>query len=239
MSAERRGKGASHQPRATSRESRAGRTGAARAGGDEGEVPGRGGACDAEGAGGRGRRIVFTNGCFDLLHRGHTRYLEQARALGDLLVVAINNDESVRGLKGPSRPVVPDEQRAEVLAALAAVDLVTIFEELDPDRVTVPCGRTCWSRGEGTGRRPGSWAPTYPVAGWDGAQPAVRGRGVDVGPDRAYRGAVVEAWLTRPPIPGNPHGGCLPRLPQARSASGISDRLGRPEVRSRPRYADR
>ena len=82
-----------------------------------------------------GRRVVFTNGCFDLLHRGHTRYLEQARALGDLLVVAINSDASVRALKGPSRPVVPAEQRAEVLAALAAVDLVAIFDELDPTRV--------------------------------------------------------------------------------------------------------
>jgi D-beta-D-heptose 7-phosphate kinase/D-beta-D-heptose 1-phosphate adenosyltransferase len=82
-----------------------------------------------------GRRVVFTNGCFDLLHRGHIRYLEQARALGDALVVAINSDGSVRALKGPGRPVVPADQRAEVLAALAAVDLVVIFEELDPDRV--------------------------------------------------------------------------------------------------------
>ena len=82
-----------------------------------------------------GRRIVFTNGCFDLLHRGHVRYLEQARAQGDALVVAINSDDSVRALKGPRRPIVPAEQRAEVLAALAAVDLVLVFEELDPDRV--------------------------------------------------------------------------------------------------------
>ncbi len=82
-----------------------------------------------------GRRVVFTNGCFDLLHLGHTRYLEQARALGDLLVVAINSDASVRAVKGPNRPVVPAEQRAEVLAALAAVDLVAIFDEVDPARV--------------------------------------------------------------------------------------------------------
>jgi D-glycero-beta-D-manno-heptose 1-phosphate adenylyltransferase len=81
------------------------------------------------------RRVVFTNGCFDLLHRGHTRYLEQARALGDLLVVAINSDASVRKLKGRGRPVVPAEERAEVLAALAAVDVVLIFEELTPARV--------------------------------------------------------------------------------------------------------
>jgi rfaE bifunctional protein nucleotidyltransferase chain/domain len=82
-----------------------------------------------------GRRVVFTNGCFDLLHRGHTRYLEQARALGDLLVVAINGDASVRALKGRGRPVVPAEERAEVLAALAVVDLVLIFDDLTPARV--------------------------------------------------------------------------------------------------------
>jgi len=82
-----------------------------------------------------GRRAVFTNGCFDLLHPGHIRYLEQARALGDLLVVAINGDDSVRRLKGPTRPVVPAAQRAEVLAALEAVDLVLVFHELDPERV--------------------------------------------------------------------------------------------------------
>jgi D-beta-D-heptose 7-phosphate kinase/D-beta-D-heptose 1-phosphate adenosyltransferase len=82
-----------------------------------------------------GRRIVFTNGCFDLLHRGHIRYLERARALGDVLVVAVNSDASVRTLKGRDRPVVGAEQRAEVLAALAAVDFVVIFEELDPARV--------------------------------------------------------------------------------------------------------
>jgi D-beta-D-heptose 7-phosphate kinase/D-beta-D-heptose 1-phosphate adenosyltransferase len=82
-----------------------------------------------------GGRVVFTNGCFDLLHRGHTRYLEQARALGDFLVVAVNSDSSVRRLKGAGRPVVPARERAEVLAALAAVDLVLIFADLDPDRV--------------------------------------------------------------------------------------------------------
>jgi rfaE bifunctional protein nucleotidyltransferase chain/domain len=82
-----------------------------------------------------GRRVVLTNGCFDLLHRGHIRYLEQARTLGDLLVVAVNSDVSVRQLKGAGRPVVPADQRAEVLAALAAVDLVLIFDERDPGRV--------------------------------------------------------------------------------------------------------
>src|SRR5712692_5846260 len=79
-----------------------------------------------------GRRVVFTNGCFDLLHPGHVRCLEQARALGDLLVVAINSDTSVRQLKGNGRPLVPQEERAEILAALAAVDSVVIFDALTP-----------------------------------------------------------------------------------------------------------
>jgi rfaE bifunctional protein nucleotidyltransferase chain/domain len=81
------------------------------------------------------RRIVFTNGCFDLLHPGHIRCLEQARALGDWLVVAINSDASVRRMKGPDRPVVPENERAEVLAALAAVTYVTIFEEDTPQQI--------------------------------------------------------------------------------------------------------
>ena len=83
----------------------------------------------------QGRRVVFTNGCFDLLHPGHTRYLTEARALGDVLVVAINSDRSVRSLKGPNRPVVTEVERAEVLAALRFVDLVTIFDDLDPREV--------------------------------------------------------------------------------------------------------
>src|SRR5262249_29062764 len=81
----------------------------------------------------RGRRIVFTNGCFDVLHVGHSRYLEEARALGDILVVGLNSDSSVRGLKGPRRPIVPEADRAELLAALAAVDYVALFDELTPD----------------------------------------------------------------------------------------------------------
>jgi D-beta-D-heptose 7-phosphate kinase/D-beta-D-heptose 1-phosphate adenosyltransferase len=79
------------------------------------------------------KRIVFTNGCFDLMHIGHTRYLQQARALGDLLVVGVNSDASVRSLnKGVDRPIVPEAQRAEVLAALGCVDYVVIFTEPDP-----------------------------------------------------------------------------------------------------------
>lgn len=79
-----------------------------------------------------GRRVVFTNGCFDLLHPGHVRCLAEARALGDVLVVAINSDRSVRGNKGPERPLVAEQDRAEVLAALASVDYVTIFDEPTP-----------------------------------------------------------------------------------------------------------
>ncbi|MGC4782202.1 D-glycero-beta-D-manno-heptose 1-phosphate adenylyltransferase [Micromonospora zamorensis] len=79
-----------------------------------------------------GRSVVFTNGCFDVLHRGHVRYLEQARALGDLLIVAVNSDGSVRRLKGADRPVNPVEDRAALLAALACVDHVVVFEEDSP-----------------------------------------------------------------------------------------------------------
>lgn len=79
-----------------------------------------------------GKQLVFTNGCFDLLHPGHVRYLDQARALGDALVVALNSDQSVRALKGEGRPILSQRERAEVIAALAAVDYVTIFDEETP-----------------------------------------------------------------------------------------------------------
>jgi D-beta-D-heptose 7-phosphate kinase/D-beta-D-heptose 1-phosphate adenosyltransferase len=80
----------------------------------------------------RGERIVFTNGCFDLLHVGHVRSLEQARGLGDRLLVAVNSDASVRRLKGPLRPLVAQRQRAEVIAALACVDWIVVFGEDTP-----------------------------------------------------------------------------------------------------------
>lgn len=79
-----------------------------------------------------GKRVVFTNGCFDLLHPGHVRYLAAARALGDVLIVALNSDRSVRELKGPTRPILTEAERTEVLAALASVDYVTIFDEPTP-----------------------------------------------------------------------------------------------------------
>jgi len=83
----------------------------------------------------RGQRVVFTNGCFDVLHPGHTGYLAEARALGDALIVAVNSDASVRALKGPNRPIFPAAERTEVLAALRAVDYVTIFDDLTPQAV--------------------------------------------------------------------------------------------------------
>ena len=80
----------------------------------------------------QGLKLVFTNGCFDLLHPGHTRYLAEARSLGDRLMVAVNSDRSVCVLKGPGRPIFPQDERAEILAALAAVDYVTVFDDLTP-----------------------------------------------------------------------------------------------------------
>jgi rfaE bifunctional protein nucleotidyltransferase chain/domain len=79
-----------------------------------------------------GRRVVFTNGCYDLLHPGHIRLLEQARSLGDLLVLALNSDASVRRMKGPTRPLIPEDERTEMALALEAVDAVTLFDEETP-----------------------------------------------------------------------------------------------------------
>jgi D-beta-D-heptose 7-phosphate kinase/D-beta-D-heptose 1-phosphate adenosyltransferase len=78
------------------------------------------------------QKLVFTNGVFDLLHVGHVRYLAQARALGDALLVAVNSDRSVRELKGPDRPLTNENDRAEILAALSAIDYVTIFDDISP-----------------------------------------------------------------------------------------------------------
>jgi len=80
----------------------------------------------------RKKRIVFTNGCFDLLHVGHLRYLEKAKSLGQVLVVGLNSDRSVRTLKGPGRPILPERERAEILSGLACVDYVAIFDEPTP-----------------------------------------------------------------------------------------------------------
>ncbi len=80
----------------------------------------------------KGKRIVLTNGCFDLLHLGHVRYLEEAKSRGDILVVAVNSDSSVRKLKGPKRPILPEADRTEILSGLECVDYITIFNEPDP-----------------------------------------------------------------------------------------------------------
>lgn len=82
-----------------------------------------------------GRQVVFTNGCFDLLHPGHVRYLEKARRYGDVLVVALNSDASVRKIKGEARPILTEEERCELISALGCVDYVTTFEEETPQQI--------------------------------------------------------------------------------------------------------
>jgi len=101
---------------------------------------------------GERQKIVFTNGVFDLLHRGHVEYLEEARALGDRLVVGVNSDASVRRIKGPERPLVPAGERAELLAALACVDLALIFDEDTPERLIREVGPDVLVKG-------GDWTP--------------------------------------------------------------------------------
>jgi D-glycero-beta-D-manno-heptose 1-phosphate adenylyltransferase len=94
-----------------------------------------------------GKKLVATNGCFDLLHVGHVRYLQAARALGDALVVGVNGDDSARELKGPGRPLNNDKERAEVLAALECVDLVTIFPELRATRFIQAAAPAIYAKG--------------------------------------------------------------------------------------------
>jgi D-beta-D-heptose 7-phosphate kinase/D-beta-D-heptose 1-phosphate adenosyltransferase len=79
-----------------------------------------------------GKKVVFTNGCFDILHVGHTRYLQEAKKLGDVLIIAVNSDASTKAIKGEERPLIPEGERADVVASLEAVDYVTIFSELTP-----------------------------------------------------------------------------------------------------------
>jgi len=83
----------------------------------------------------KGKKVVFTNGCFDILHAGHVDYLEKAKKLGDILIVGLNSDSSVRKIKGKKRPIIPQEMRAKVLSSLKPVDYVVIFEEDTPERL--------------------------------------------------------------------------------------------------------
>ena len=127
----------------------------------------------------RGDVIVFTNGVFDILHPGHVRYLQQARALGSMLVVGVNSDASVRRNKGPDRPINPEAERAEVLAALECVDAVAIFDEDTPAEIIHAC------------------QPDILVKGADWAADAIVGRDtVEARGGRVERIAVEEGYST-------------------------------------------
>jgi D-beta-D-heptose 7-phosphate kinase/D-beta-D-heptose 1-phosphate adenosyltransferase len=126
-----------------------------------------------------GRLVVFTNGVFDLLHPGHVRYLQAARALGDLLIVGVNSDRSVRNNKGPDRPITPEQERAEILAALACVDAVVVFDEETPAAIV--------SRIE----------PDILVKGADWAADAIVGRDtVEAHGGRVVRIPIEPGWST-------------------------------------------
>ena len=133
-----------------------------------------------------GHTVVFTNGCFDILHPGHVRYLEAARALGDCLVVGLNSDESVRRLKGPRRPICTQDERATVLAALESVDFVTVFDEDTPLRLI------------------------------EAVRPDVLVKGGDWAPDRIVGRDVVESHggrvVTIPFVPGKSTTGIVERI---------------------------
>jgi len=99
-----------------------------------------------------GKKVVITNGCFDILHRGHLHLLREAKACGDLLIVAVNSDKSIRGIKGPNRPILPEADRAELLAAMEMVDYVVLFDEPDPYRLIVALKPHVLAKG-------GDWKP--------------------------------------------------------------------------------
>ena len=126
-----------------------------------------------------GRRVVFTNGVFDLLHPGHIRYLRAARGEGDLLIVGVNSDRSVRAIKGPSRPITSEAERAEILAALTSVDAVTIFDEETPAEI-IRCVQ-----------------PDVLVKGADWGENAIVGRDtVEARGGRVVRMPIEEGWST-------------------------------------------
>ncbi len=126
-----------------------------------------------------GRRVVFTNGVFDLLHPGHVRYLAAARELGDFLVVGVNSDRSVRANKGETRPMMPEQERAEILAALACVDAVAIFDAETPADIIRQI------------------QPDILVKGADWAEDAIVGRDtVEARGGRVVRMAIEQGWST-------------------------------------------
>ena len=133
-----------------------------------------------------GQRVVFTNGCFDLLHPGHVRCLEQARALGDLLIVAVNTDASVRLSKGDGRPVVPEGERGELLAALASVDYVVLFDEPTPQRLIAAVVPDVLVKG-------GDWGPDE-IVGRDEVE-AAGGRVVSVPLEAGYSTSQILARM--------------------------------------------
>ena len=111
-----------------------------------------------------GQKVVFTNGCFDLLHVGHVRYLAQARALGDVLIVGLNTDASTTRLKGPTRPVVPEAERAEVLCALRSVDYVVLFDDLTAERLVQTLQPDIYVKGGDYATQPGAQGKELPEA---------------------------------------------------------------------------
>ncbi|MEH1093913.1 D-glycero-beta-D-manno-heptose 1-phosphate adenylyltransferase [Micromonospora sp. CPCC 205739] len=161
-----------------------------------------------------GRSIVFTNGCFDVLHPGHVRYLEQARALGDLLVVAVNSDGSVRRLKGPDRPVNPVEDRITLLAALSCVDHVVVFEEDSPAKLIETVRPDVYVKG---GDYPPEMVPEAPLVRRLGGQ--VRTLGYV--PDRS-----TSAIIDRIRAQGTPS--AQPAEPARSAQSEAPQRMGRP-----------
>jgi rfaE bifunctional protein nucleotidyltransferase chain/domain len=112
----------------------------------------------------QGLQVILTNGVFDLLHSGHVRYLEQARALGDLLIVAINSDSSTRAIKGPTRPLVPEADRVAVVAALRCVDYVVVFSTPTAENVVAAIQPTYYVKGGDYALPPASQAPQSPIA---------------------------------------------------------------------------
>src|SRR6266540_2532139 len=148
----------------------------------------------------RGRRIVFTNGCFDVLHSGHVGYLEQAKQLGDILIVAVNSDESVRRLKGENRPVNPVEDRVSVLSALSCVDHVVVFHEDTPAALITEVRPDVYVKG---GDYPPELIPEAPLVRQLGGEV----RTLDYVPDKSTSKIIERIRSTRTPTPTEPVAG--------------------------------